>query len=66
MLTKVAHHQVQVTYLEYFPLVHDLLFVGGDIRQVEELGAEDFHSEARVHLQVVEGLLIPLDADYEA
>jgi hypothetical protein len=59
MLTKVVN-----PYLEDLALVHDLLFLGRHISEIEELGAEDLHPQGRVHLQSVKGLLVPLHADY--
>jgi hypothetical protein len=58
MLTKVV-----TAYLEDLALVHDLLFVGWDICEIEELSAEDFHPLGWVHFQGVKGLLVPLHAD---
>lgn len=57
MLTKVDK------YLQNLSLVHNFLFINGDVGQVEQLGTEHLNPEGRVDFEIVEGLLVPLDAD---
>ena len=57
---------VDYYYLNDLSLEHNLLFVHWHIRQVEYLCSQNFDTQCRVQLEVIESLLIPLDAYYIA